>query len=51
MAPVRTGVTTMQDAIGQVDEKAVEPDTGSTAGTVQSLQRGLQILDMVVQAR
>lgn len=46
----------MQDAIGQVEEKqveekAVEPDTGSTAGTVQSLQRGLQILDMVVQAR
>ncbi|HHZ09628.1 MAG TPA: IclR family transcriptional regulator [Rhizobiales bacterium] len=41
----------MQDEIGQVEEKAVEPDTGSTAGTVQSLQRGLQILDMVVQAR
>ncbi|CAG1002326.1 HTH-type transcriptional regulator XynR [Rhizobiaceae bacterium] len=41
----------MQDVTGQVEEKTAEPDTGSTAGTVQSLQRGLQILDMVVQAR
>ena len=40
----------MQEDIVQVEEKAAEPDTGSAAGTVQSLQRGLQILDMVVQS-
>lgn len=40
----------MQEEIGQIEEKAAEPDTGSAAGTVQSLQRGLQILDMVVQS-
>ena len=40
----------MQEEIGQVEEKAAEPETGSAAGTVQSLQRGLQILDMVVQS-
>ncbi len=40
----------MQEEIVQVEEKAAEPDTGSAAGTVQSLQRGLQILDMVVQS-
>ena len=40
----------MQDEFGQIDEKAVQVETGSSAGTVQSLQRGLQILDMVVQS-
>ncbi len=40
----------MQEEIVQVEEKVAEPDTGSAAGTVQSLQRGLQILDMVVQS-
>jgi IclR family acetate operon transcriptional repressor len=50
MSPVRTGVTAMQEEIVQVEEKVAEPDTGSAAGTVQSLQRGLQILDMVVQS-
>jgi IclR family acetate operon transcriptional repressor len=50
MAPVRTGVTTMQDETAHIEERP-EVETGSSAGTVQSLQRGLQILDMVVQAR
>ena len=40
----------MQEDLVQAEEKAAEPDTGSAAGTVQSLQRGLQILDMVVQS-
>lgn len=40
----------MQEETGHGEER-VEAETGSSAGTVQSLQRGLQILDMVVQAR
>ncbi|TXL70907.1 IclR family transcriptional regulator [Vineibacter terrae] len=34
-----------------VEGKTAEAELGSAAGTVQSLQRGLQILDMVVQAQ
>lgn len=50
MSPVATGAKAMQDEFGQIEEKAAQPDTGSSTGTVQSLQRGLQILDMVVQS-
>lgn len=51
MAPARTGVISMQEEIVEVEAKAGESETGSPSGTVQSLQRGVQILDMVVQAR
>lgn len=40
----------MQDEIKTMDRPA-EPESMPIAGTVQSLQRGLQVLDMVVQAR
>lgn len=40
----------MRDDAGDAEAKAGEADAGAPAGTVQSLQRGLQILDMVVQA-
>ena len=50
MSPVKTGAKAMQEELGQIEEKAAQPDGGSSAGTVQSLQRGLQILDMVVQS-
>lgn len=41
----------MQEEIVEIGARASEPETGSSSGTVQSLQRGMQILDMVVQAR
>lgn len=50
MVPVRTGVTGMQEEIGEIEVRTDDAQTGSSSGTVQSLQRGLQILDMVVQA-
>lgn len=42
----------MQDEAVRIEEKTAEPEAaGLGSGTVQSLQRGLQVLDMVVQAR
>lgn len=41
----------MQKDIVEVEAKAGEVEAGSSSGMVQSLQRGVQILDMVVQAR
>lgn len=41
----------MQEQIVGIEARGSEPETGSPSGTVQSLQRGMQILDMVVQAR
>lgn len=40
----------MQEEVGEIEVRADDRQAGSSSGVVQSLLRGLQILDMVVQA-